>query len=291
MAQINASIDIDRRLFAQDIRASKAHAAMLAGAGLISDVDLTSICAGLDQIEDEIKSGSFTFSTALEDIHMNVESRLKELIGEPAGRLHTARSRNDQVATDFKLWVRDTIDGQAHMLGVLIQTLLDRAKTETETILPGFTHLDGIFEGSETIEIEIEAIQGVDVRQSLVNTSIVDKDQPPGILVEDIAIAENTQGAVAIPIQAFGAFENPVPLDFELLNGTATVGEDVEIATGQLLITPGSDGSQIFLTLIDDRIPEGTETLFLNVSSPAPLVLPTRPSRIEILDNEFFTSP
>ena len=141
MAHINASIDIDQRLYAQDIRASQAHASMLAAVGLISDTDLAAISGGLDQIEQEIKSGTFTFSTALEDIHMNVESRLKDVIGEPAGRLHTARSRNDQVATDFKLWVRDTIDAQAHMLAALIQTLLDRAKTETQTILPGFTHL------------------------------------------------------------------------------------------------------------------------------------------------------
>ena len=141
MMQINASIDVDKRLYAQDIRASKAHATMLASVGLISDADLTAIESGLTQIQDDIKSGRFTFSTALEDIHMNVESRLKDLIGEPAARLHTARSRNDQVATDFKLWVRDTIDHQAIMLGHLVDTLIQRAKSETNTMLPGFTHL------------------------------------------------------------------------------------------------------------------------------------------------------
>ena len=141
MTRINASIDVDRRLYAQDIRASKAHAAMLEAVGLISAEDLLAIDTGLDQIEAEIKSGSFAFSSALEDIHMNVESRLKELIGTPAGRLHTARSRNDQVATDFRLWVRDAIDGQAELLSHLIATLLNRAKTETQTVLPGFTHL------------------------------------------------------------------------------------------------------------------------------------------------------
>ncbi len=141
MTQINASIDVDQRLYAQDIRASKAHAAMLAGAGLISAMDLADIERGLDQIAGEIADGTFTFSAALEDIHMNVESRLKDLIGEAAGRLHTARSRNDQVATDFKLWLRDELDAQAWVLAALIEGLLDRAEGETQTVLPGFTHL------------------------------------------------------------------------------------------------------------------------------------------------------
>ena len=110
MEEINASIGFDQRLYGQDIAASKAHAAMLAAQGIISASDSTSISEGLDVILSEIENDAFPFSTALEDIHMNVESRLKELIGEPAGRLHTARSRNDQVATDFKLWVRDSLD-------------------------------------------------------------------------------------------------------------------------------------------------------------------------------------
>ena len=141
MTQINASIDVDQRLYAHDIRASKAHAAMLAAVNLISADDLKAIETGLDQIEAEIKSGQFTFSADLEDIHMNIESRLKDLIGDAAGRLHTARSRNDQVATDFRLWLRDMIDTQAHILADLIQTLLNQGETETQTLLPGFTHL------------------------------------------------------------------------------------------------------------------------------------------------------
>lgn len=141
MAEINASIGFDQRLFAQDIRASKAHAAMLASVQILSSEDLDAIQGGLDQIETEIREGRFKFSEALEDIHMNVEARLKDLIGEAAGRLHTARSRNDQVATDFKLWLRDAIDAQAQLLGGLITTMLDRAAEETETVLPGFTHL------------------------------------------------------------------------------------------------------------------------------------------------------
>jgi argininosuccinate lyase len=110
MEEINASIDFDKRLWRQDIRGSKAHAAMLAETGILSKADVASITEGLDQVAAEIESGTFTFSRALEDIHMNIESRLKEIIGEPAGRLHTARSRNDQVALDFRLWVRDTTD-------------------------------------------------------------------------------------------------------------------------------------------------------------------------------------
>ncbi len=110
MSEINASIDFDRRLYAQDIAASKAHASMLAAKGIISRKDGRAIARGLETIRAEIEAGRFRFSKALEDIHMNIESRLADLIGEPAGRLHTARSRNDQVATDFKLWVRDAID-------------------------------------------------------------------------------------------------------------------------------------------------------------------------------------
>src|SRR6185437_5183834 len=111
MEEINASIDFDRHLYAQDIAASKAHAQMLAKQGIIGADDAQKIAHGLDTILSEIESGKFSFSRALEDIHMNVESRLSDLIGETAGRLHTARSRNDQVATDFRLWTRDTIDG------------------------------------------------------------------------------------------------------------------------------------------------------------------------------------
>ena len=141
MARINASLEVDQRLYAQDIRASQAHAAMLAQMGLISAADAKAIEAGLVQIASEIASQNFTFRTELEDIHMNVEARLTELIGAPAGRLHTARSRNDQVATDFRLWLRDAIDAQAGLLADLISALLDRAEPETETLVPGFTHL------------------------------------------------------------------------------------------------------------------------------------------------------
>ena len=117
MQEINASIGFDKALAPQDIRASKAHAAMLAAQGIISKDDAKKISAGLDRVLEEIAAGRFQFSRALEDVHMNVESRLEELIGEPARRLHTARSRNDQVATDFKLYVRDWIDGADAALG------------------------------------------------------------------------------------------------------------------------------------------------------------------------------
>ena len=117
MEAINASIGYDRRLAAQDVEASRAHAAMLASAGIISDSDSAAIREGLLTVLSEIEAGTFQFSTALEDIHMNVESRLRELIGAPAGRLHTARSRNDQVATDFRLWVRGQCDAAITGLG------------------------------------------------------------------------------------------------------------------------------------------------------------------------------
>ena len=141
MAEINASIDFDRRLYAQDIAGSKAHAAMLAKQGIISKADLKAIHTGLDQIKIEIETGKFKFSQALEDIHLNIESRLKELIGEPAGRLHTARSRNDQVATDFRLYVRDYIDQLDAGLADLQLALATKAEAEAATIMPGFTHL------------------------------------------------------------------------------------------------------------------------------------------------------
>ena len=141
MAEINASIDFDRKLFSQDIAGSKAHAAMLAKQGIISKADLKAIHTGLDQIKIEIETGKFKFSRALEDIHLNIESRLKELIGEPAGRLHTARSRNDQVATDFRLYVRDYIDQLDVGLADLQLALATKAEAEAATIMPGFTHL------------------------------------------------------------------------------------------------------------------------------------------------------
>ena len=127
MEAINVSIDVDRHLYAQDIAASKAHAAMLSAQGIIAADDAKNIAQGLDTILSEIAQGTFTFKRALEDIHMNVESRLSELIGPGAGRLHTARSRNDQVATDFKLWVRDTIDALDASLADYQRALVERA--------------------------------------------------------------------------------------------------------------------------------------------------------------------
>ena len=141
MEAINASIGFDQRLAAQDIAGSRAHAAMLAATGIISDNDAEAIREGLLTVLSEIDAGEFAFSTALEDIHMNVEARLKEVIGEPAGRLHTGRSRNDQVATDFKLWVRDQMDAAADGITALIRALLAQAEAGAEWVMPGFTHL------------------------------------------------------------------------------------------------------------------------------------------------------
>ena len=141
MEEINASIAFDQRLYAQDIAASKAHARMLAARQIIGQADAEAINGGLDRIKDEIEKGSFKFSRALEDIHMNIEARLKELIGEPAGRLHTARSRNDQVATDFRLWVRDEIDTLDQALKGFQGALVKQARAHAGTIMPGFTHL------------------------------------------------------------------------------------------------------------------------------------------------------
>jgi argininosuccinate lyase len=141
MEEINVSIDVDRHLYAQDIAASKAHAAMLATQGIITAKDAKNIAGGLDTILSEITKGSFTFKRALEDIHMNVESRLGELIGPASGRLHTARSRNDQVATDFRLFVRDTIDDLDAAFASLQHALVDRALEHADTVMPGFTHL------------------------------------------------------------------------------------------------------------------------------------------------------
>ncbi|MGM4903192.1 argininosuccinate lyase [Tardiphaga sp. 866_E4_N2_1] len=141
MEEINVSIDVDRHLYAQDITASKAHAAMLARQGIITAKDAKNIAGGLDTILSEITKGAFTFKRALEDIHMNVESRLGELIGPASGRLHTARSRNDQVATDFRLFVRDTIDEIDAAFASLQGALVDRALEHAGTVMPGFTHL------------------------------------------------------------------------------------------------------------------------------------------------------
>ncbi|NVJ90358.1 MAG: argininosuccinate lyase [Methylocystaceae bacterium] len=141
MEKINASIDFDKRFYAQDIAGSKAHCAMLVKQGILTEADGQAITSGLDKVLAEIESGDFVFSAALEDIHMNVENRLRELIGDAAGRLHTARSRNDQVATDFRLWVRDAIDRLDDGLSVLQKVLIDRAEEHVDTILPGFTHL------------------------------------------------------------------------------------------------------------------------------------------------------
>jgi argininosuccinate lyase len=141
MEEINASIGFDRHLFRQDIAASKAHAAMLAKQRIISADDARKIAHGLDTILSEIEAGKFKFKRALEDIHMNVESRLAELIGPAAGRLHTARSRNDQVATDFRLWVRDTIDGIDRALAEYQRALAEKALEHAATVMPGFTHL------------------------------------------------------------------------------------------------------------------------------------------------------
>jgi argininosuccinate lyase len=141
MQEINASIGFDKRLAPQDIRGSKAHAQMLAEAGIITKADAKEIVKGLDQIQAEIGAGTFAFSVALEDVHMNVEKRLKDLIGAAAGRLHTARSRNDQVATDFRLYVRDAIDGIDEALERVQQALAEKAEAHAATVMPGFTHL------------------------------------------------------------------------------------------------------------------------------------------------------
>ena len=141
MEEINASIDYDRKLYRQDIEGSKAHVRMLAAREIVAGEDAEKIAEGLDTIRAEIEADAFTFSRALEDIHMNVESRLAELIGPAAGRLHTARSRNDQVATDFRMWVRDTLDTLDQQLGDLIQALATRAEEHAGDVMPGFTHL------------------------------------------------------------------------------------------------------------------------------------------------------
>ncbi|SLN21978.1 Argininosuccinate lyase 1 [Roseivivax jejudonensis] len=141
MEAINASIGFDQRLAAQDIAGSRAHAAMLAATGIVEASDAEAMREGLLTVLSEIEGGTFTFSTALEDIHMNVEARLKEIVGPAAGRLHTARSRNDQVATDFRLWVRDQLDAAEAQLLALVRALLAQAETGADWVMPGFTHL------------------------------------------------------------------------------------------------------------------------------------------------------
>ncbi|NVK36197.1 MAG: argininosuccinate lyase, partial [Rhodobacteraceae bacterium] len=141
MEEINASIDYDRKLYKQDIAGSKAHVAMLAAQGIVTTDDAQKIAQGLDTILLEIESGDFKFSRALEDIHMNIEARLAELIGPTAGRLHTARSRNDQVATDFRLWVRDTLDTLDEQITEIMRALAEKAEAHAGDVMPGFTHL------------------------------------------------------------------------------------------------------------------------------------------------------
>ncbi|MBS0276227.1 MAG: argininosuccinate lyase [Proteobacteria bacterium] len=141
MAEINASVDFDKRLAREDLAGSRAHARMLADQGIISQDDATSILKGLDQIEHEISSGSFTFKRELEDIHLNIEQRLSDIIGPAAGRLHTARSRNDQVATDFRLWVREACARADAGLLALQRALVTQAEAHADTIMPGFTHM------------------------------------------------------------------------------------------------------------------------------------------------------
>ncbi len=141
MQRFNASIDVDKRLAAEDIAGSRAHASMLAAQKIISAEDLAAILSGLDQVEAEIADGRFQFTEALEDVHMNVEHRLSELIGSAAGRLHTARSRNDQVATDLRLFVRAGLDRVAVSIEDWQRALVDLAERHVETVMPGFTHL------------------------------------------------------------------------------------------------------------------------------------------------------
>ena len=141
MQEINASIGFDHKMFREDIQGSRAHAAMLAACDIISAGDRDAILTGLEQVEREIEQGEMVWNPALEDIHMHIEARLRELVGEPAARLHTARSRNDQVATDFRLWVRSRLDELDAGIQGLQQALIDQAETHAATVMPGFTHL------------------------------------------------------------------------------------------------------------------------------------------------------
>jgi len=141
MEAINVSIDFDKRLANQDIRCSTAHVEMLEERGIVSKREAKSILNGLKKIQAEFGKGNFHFSRDLEDIHMNIEGRLKEIIGEIAGKVHTARSRNDQVATDIRLWIREASDNVQVLLKRLMKTILNKAEENTDTIMPGFTHL------------------------------------------------------------------------------------------------------------------------------------------------------
>src|SRR6202007_3123538 len=141
MRRINASIDFDKRLYAEDIAGSKAHWAMLVAQSILSPQDGAAITAGLEQIRSEIETGNFACNACHEDTHMTIEARLAELIGPAAGRLHTARSRNDQVATDLRLWLRSAIDRLDARMRALAEGLIDRAEAEAATVLPGYTHL------------------------------------------------------------------------------------------------------------------------------------------------------
>jgi len=141
MEEINTSVGFDQRLAKQDVRGSRAHCAMLVAQGIISRTDGEAIQEGLTRIEKDIANGAFVFKRSLEDVHMNIENRLADLIGAPAGRLHTARSRNDQVATDFRMWVRAAIDTLDEEIKKLQAALIDKAEAEAGTIMPGFTHL------------------------------------------------------------------------------------------------------------------------------------------------------
>jgi len=141
MEAINASIDVDKRMAVEDITGSRAHVRMLAESGIVAEDDRDAILKGLEQVAAEIEAGDFPFRKDLEDIHMNIEARLKEIIGEPAGRLHTARSRNDQVATDFRLWTRSALETRIAQTEALMGALLDQADLHADTVMPGFTHL------------------------------------------------------------------------------------------------------------------------------------------------------
>ncbi|MEL6246159.1 MAG: argininosuccinate lyase, partial [Pseudomonadota bacterium] len=141
MEAINASIDVDKRMAEEDVAGSRAHADMLAEMEIISQADNEAIQSGLDQVIAEIRTGAFEFRRDLEDIHMNIEARLKAIVGEPAGRLHTARSRNDQVVTDFRLWTRRALDEAGAGLAELQAALLVRADEHAGSVMPGFTHL------------------------------------------------------------------------------------------------------------------------------------------------------
>ncbi|MEM1300828.1 MAG: argininosuccinate lyase, partial [Pseudomonadota bacterium] len=141
MEAINASIDFDKRMWAEDIAGSRAHAAMLARAGVINQEDQAAIDRGLDQVAEEIQAGTFEYSAALEDIHMNIEARLRALVGDAGARLHTGRSRNDQAAVDVRLWVRARCDEIDAALTRLIGAFVDQAETGADMVMPGFTHL------------------------------------------------------------------------------------------------------------------------------------------------------